>query len=75
MGVEWKTALNTPMGYFKYCILPFGLPNAAAVFQTLVNDVLRDFINRFLLVYLNDILIFSHNQGEDIEHARQVLTR
>lgn len=44
------------MGHFEYLVLPFGLSNAPAVFQALINDVLRDMINKFVFVYLDDIL-------------------
>ena len=57
-GDEWKTAFNTPLGHFEYLVMPFGLTNAPAIFQSLVNDVLRDMLNRFVFVYLDDILIF-----------------
>ncbi len=57
-GDEWKTAFNTPTGHFEYRVMPFGLTNAPAVFQALINDVLRDIINRFVFVYLDDIQIF-----------------
>lgn len=50
-GVEWKTAFYTPTGHFKYLVMPFGLSNSPAVFQTLVNDVLRDVVNQFLFLY------------------------
>lgn len=53
--------------------MPFGLTNAPAVFQALVNDVLQDFINHFVFVYLDDILIFSHSVSEQKHHVRQVL--
>lgn len=72
-GDEWKTAFNTHLGHFKYLVMPFGLTNAPAVFQALVNNVLRDFINRFVFVYLDDILIFSKSQSEHKNHVRQVL--
>lgn len=68
-GDEWKTAFNTHLGHFEYLVMPFGLTNAPAVFQALVNDVLRDFINRFVFVYLDNILIFSKTQAE---HETQV---
>ena len=55
--------------------MPFGLTNTPAVFQVLVNDVLRDFLNCFIFVYLDDILIFSHTPSEHILHVRQVLQR
>ena len=53
--------------------MPFGLPNAPAVFQALVNDVLRDMLNRFIFVYLDDLLIFSQNMEEHVQHVRLVL--
>lgn len=53
--------------------MPFGLTNAPAVFQNLVNDVLHDFLNRFVFVYLDDILIFSRDPTEHISHVWQVL--
>lgn len=49
---EWKTAFNGPSGQYEYLVMPFGLTNAPAVFLTLVNDVLRDILNRFFFVYL-----------------------
>ncbi|KAK7918601.1 hypothetical protein WMY93_009885 [Mugilogobius chulae] len=74
-GDEWKTAFKTPMGHFEYLVMPFGLTNAPAVFQSLINDVLRDFLNRFVFVYLDDILIFSQSHAEHQIHVRQVLQR
>lgn len=74
-GDEWKTAFNTHLGHFEYLVMPFGLTNAPAVFQALVNDVLRDFINRFVFVYLDGILIFSKSLSEHENQGRQVLQR
>ncbi len=67
---EWKTAFNTPIGQFEYRVLPFGLVNAPAVFQALVNDVLRDMLNIFVFVYLDDILIFSPSLQVHVQHVR-----
>ena len=53
-GDEWKTGFNTP-----HLVMPFGLTNAPAVFQAMINDVLRDFLDHFVYVYLDDILIYS----------------
>ena len=58
-GDEWKMAFNTSTGHWEYLVMPFGLTNAPAVFQTLVNDVLGDMLNKLVFVYLDDILIFS----------------
>uniref|UniRef100_A0A3B3HVP5 Gypsy retrotransposon integrase-like protein 1 n=1 Tax=Oryzias latipes TaxID=8090 RepID=A0A3B3HVP5_ORYLA len=74
-GDEWKMAFNTPLGHFEYLVMPFGLTNAPAVFQRLVNDVLRDFLNRFVFVYLDDILVFSADETQHEHHVRRVLER
>uniref|UniRef100_A0A8K9V3S6 Gypsy retrotransposon integrase-like protein 1 n=1 Tax=Oncorhynchus mykiss TaxID=8022 RepID=A0A8K9V3S6_ONCMY len=74
-NVSWKTAFNTPLGHFEYRVLPFGLANAPAVFQALVNDVLRDMLNIFVFVYLDDILIFSPSLQIHVQHVRRVLQR
>ena len=74
-GEEWKTAFDTPLGHFEYLVMPFRLTNASAIFQALVNDVLRDFLNHSVFVYLDNILIFSHSLKEHIVHVRQVLQR
>lgn len=72
---RWKTAFEDPLGHFEYLIMPFSLANAPAIFQALVNDVLRDFINHFVFVYLYNTLIFSQNQQEHHSHIQQVLQR
>ena len=74
-GDEWKTAFNTPSGHYEYLVMPFGLTNAPAVFQGLVNDVLRNLLNICVFVYLDDILIFSRSEQEHVVHVRQVLQR
>lgn len=74
-GDEWKVAFKTPLGHFEYLIMPFGLTNAPAVFQSLINDVLRDMLNQFVSVYLDGILIFSRIAEAHRGHVRQVLQR
>ena len=68
-GDKWKTAFNSPSGHYEYLVMPFGLTNAPAVFQSLVNDVLRDMLNDFVFVYLDDILIFSPDPETHIQHV------
>jgi hypothetical protein len=59
---EWKTTFRTRYGHFKYSVMPFGLTNAPAVCQHLMNDIFREYMDEFVVVYLDDILIFSKNQ-------------
>jgi len=75
--LDWiaTCCFTTPLGHFEYLVMPFGLTNAPAVFQALVNNVLRDFLNWSVFVYLDDILIFSRNIEEHVQHVRQVLQR
>ncbi len=74
-GDEWKTAFSTTTGHWEYQVMPFGLANAPAVFQAFINDVLREMLNRFVFVYLDDILIFSDSRQEHIDHVQQVLKK
>lgn len=74
-GEEWKTAFRTRYGHFECLVMPFGLTNAPAVFQHFMNDVLRDMLDLFVLVYLNDILIFSNDADEHELHVCAVLAR
>lgn len=73
-GDEWKTAFKTPLGHFEYLVMPFRLTNAPTIFQALVNVALRDFLNQFVFVYRDDILIYSNNQ-QHTQHVRKVIQR
>lgn len=72
-GDEWKTTFRTRYGHFEYTVMPFGLTNASAVFQHMANDIFREFLDRFVVTYLDDILIYSHTQEQHDSHVRQVL--
>ncbi|OBS15594.1 hypothetical protein FPOA_20713 [Fusarium poae] len=72
-GDEWKTAFRTKFGLFEYLVMPFGLTNAPATFQRMINNVLRQYLDVFVVCYLDDILIFSDNDEEHKEHVHKVL--
>lgn len=72
-GDEWKMTFNTPTEHYEYLVMPVGLTNAPAVFQALINDMLRDMLNKFVFVYLDDILIFSCSEQEYVHHVQMVL--
>ncbi|KAK9808466.1 hypothetical protein WJX73_009373 [Symbiochloris irregularis] len=70
-----KTAFLTPFGHFEYMVLCFGLSNAPATFQAVMNEVLGDLIGTICLVYLDDILIYSKSEAEHAHHLELVLQR
>ncbi|XP_053574735.1 sodium- and chloride-dependent neutral and basic amino acid transporter B(0+)-like [Bombina bombina] len=74
-GDEWLTAFRTRYGLFEYTVMPFGLCNAPATFQRFINDVFRNLLDTFLVIYLDDILIFSSNITDHIKHFKTVLSR
>ena len=74
-GDEWKTAFRTHLGLFEHLIVPYGLTNAPAAWQSFIQDVLRDLLDIVCVVYLDDILIFSHTQEEHDQHVAMVLDR
>ena len=74
-GDEYKTAFRTRYGHFEFLVMPFGLKNAPATFQHFINDVLSDYLDDFVISYIDDILIFSNTIEEHHEHVKKVLKK
>ena len=72
-GDEWKTAFRSPFGHFQFNVMPFGLTNAPATFQHFLNDIFRPLLEHFVIIYLDDILVFSEDISEHEFHVRKVL--
>ena len=68
-----KTAFNTRDGKYEFLVMPFGLTNAPPTFQAMINRILQKVLNKFVVVYLDDILVYSNTKGEHLDHIRQVL--
>ncbi|MGH3053837.1 MAG: reverse transcriptase domain-containing protein, partial [Gaiellaceae bacterium] len=70
-----KTAFRTRYGLFEFLVLPFGLCNAPATFMRLMNHTFSDYLDKFVLIYLDDLLVFSRTFDEHLHHLDAVLSR
>ncbi|KAG1925559.1 hypothetical protein F2P79_025455 [Pimephales promelas] len=69
-GDEWKTTFSTTSGHYEYLVMPFGLSNSPSVFQSFMNDIFRDMLDKWVIIY---ILIYSNSMEEHIQQVRLVL--
>ncbi|KAK3512423.1 hypothetical protein QTP70_009845 [Hemibagrus guttatus] len=72
-GDEWKTTFIMPTGHYEYLVMPYGLVNVPSVFQDFIHKVLREFLHKFVLVYIDDILIYSRSLAKHRHHIAEVL--
>jgi hypothetical protein len=68
-----KTAFRTRYGHYEFTVVPFGLSNVPIVFMCLINGVFKDYLDEFIIIFLNDILVYSKSEEEHEQHLRMVL--
>ena len=75
-GEEWKTAFRTRYGLYEYLVMPFGLTNAPASMQELINDTLREYLDVFVVAYLDDIMVYTTGTlAQHIQHVKKVFAK
>ena len=70
-----KTAFRTRYGHYEFLVMPFGLINAPAAFMDLMNQVFKQYLDRFIIVFIDDILIYSKSKADYFRHLTLVLKK
>jgi hypothetical protein len=74
-GHEWKMTFRICYGHFEYVVMPFGLINVLVIFQHLMNIIFHEYLDDFVVCYIDDIFIFSENMEDHEHHVRLVLEK
>ena len=68
-----KTTFRSRYGHYEYTVMPFGLTNASATFMALINNIFTAYLDRFVVIFIDDILVYSKDEDQHAEHLRIVL--
>jgi len=74
-GDEWKKTFKKNNGLYKWLVIPFGLTNSPSTFMRLMNEVLKEFIDKFVTICLDDILVYNQSRAKHFRHLRLVLNK